>query len=85
MDSDISAQSVDKKCRAGDLHVVFVANKKVVKKHAQWRRSDMGEKMEMQTRKDPGASFVMGGGGPVLSAWVAEECNRVWRQELTEA
>ena len=34
--------------------------------------------------KDPAAPFVMGRREPVLSAWVAEECNRVLGGELTE-
>ena len=85
MDSDIPTQSVDTKCRVGDLHLAFFADKEVVKEHAQRWRSDMREKIDAQTRKDPGVSFVMGGGVPVLSAWVAEECSRVLGQELTEA
>ena len=44
----------------------------------------MREKVDTQTRMDPGASSVLGGGESVLSAWVAEECNRVAGQELTE-
>ena len=32
----------------------------------------------------PGASFAMDGGGPVLAASVAEECNRIFGQDLTE-
>ena len=38
----------------------------------------------MQGRKDPGASFVVDGWGPVFSSRVAEECNRVSGQESTE-
>ena len=45
----------------------------------------MKEKIDTQTRKDPGALFVMDGGGSVLSAWVAEERGRISGQELTEA
>ena len=37
-----------------------------------------------QTRKDSGASFITDGGGPVLSARVAEERNHVLGQELAE-
>ena len=43
----------------------------------------MKEKFDAQTHKDPGASFVIYGGGPALSAWVAQEGNRVSEQELT--
>ena len=44
----------------------------------------MKEKNETRNSKDPGASFILDGGGPVLSAWVAEACNRGLVQELTE-
>ena len=44
----------------------------------------MEEKIDAQTRKDPGASFVMDSGGPVISTWVAEERNRISQQELAE-
>ena len=44
----------------------------------------MKGKIDAQTRKDPGASYTAGGGGPVLSPWVAEEYNRVSGQELAE-
>ena len=40
--------------------------------------------MDTHTRVDPGASFLVDGGGPALPAWVAEECNRISGQELTE-
>ena len=43
----------------------------------------MEKEIGAQSRKDPGAPFVIDGRGPVLSAWVAEECNRVSRQKLT--
>ena len=67
---------MDTKCRLGDLHVAFVMDKDVATGHAQWWRSHMKEKVDTQTRKDPGASFVMHGGEPVLTAWVAERYNR---------
>ena len=44
----------------------------------------MKEKLDTQTREDPGASSVMDSGGPVLSAWVAEERDRIAGQESTE-
>ena len=84
MDSDIPTQSVDKKCRAGDLHFASVADKEMVKKHAQWRHADMMGNIDAQTHKHPGAPFNKGGGGPVLFAWAAEECNRISGQELAE-
>ena len=57
MDSDTPKQLADKKYRAGDLHPAFVADKEVVKGHAEWRHSDMEEKIDSQTRKVPGARF----------------------------
>ena len=75
--SDIPAQSADKKCPVGDLHFAFVADKEVAKEHARRRRSDMRGKIDSQTRKGPGASYIVDGEGPILSPWVAEECNRV--------
>ena len=44
----------------------------------------MEEEIDTQTRMDPGAPCVLASGGPALSAWVAEERNRVLGQELTE-
>ena len=41
-------------------------------------------KIDTQTRLDPGASVLADGGGPVLSARVAEEGNQISGQELTE-
>ena len=62
MDSDIPTQSADRQSRLGDLHLAFAMDKGVAKEHAQWRRSDMKDKIVTQTRKDPGISSVMGGG-----------------------
>ena len=62
-DSDIPSQSAEKTSRRGDLHSAFVSVKDVVKGHAQWWRSDAREKIDTQTRKDPGASFIAGGMG----------------------
>ena len=63
-----------------------VAGKEVVKEHAQWRHSDMKDKIYSLIRKDHGASFISGGGDPVLSAGVAEECNRdLTEGDLTES
>ena len=56
-----------------------------MKERAQCWRWCMREKIDTQTREDSGASSGVNGGGPALSAWVAEECNRVSGQELTEA
>ena len=66
-----------------DLHLAFLTEKEVVKKHAQWRYFEMEKEIGAQSRKDPGAPSVIDGGGHVLSAWVTEECNRVSGQKLT--
>ena len=84
MDSAIPTQSVETEGRLGDLHLAFVMDKGVAKEHARRRRSDMKEKIDMRTRKDPGVSFSMDFGGPVLSAWAAEERSRIPGQELPE-
>ena len=63
MDSDFPSQSADRKCRAANLHLAGVADKEVMKEHAHWEHAQL-----RHTRKDPGASFVMYGGGPVPSA-----------------
>ena len=76
MDSHVPGQSADTKCRLGDLHPAFAMEKEEMTGHAQWRRSDMRDKIDAQTRKDPGALFAMDGGWPVLSARVAEERKR---------
>ena len=84
MDSDIPPQSVRRKSRLGDLHLAFVMDKGAVEGHAQWWNPKMREKIDTQRRMDPGASIMAGGGGPKLSAWVAEERNHISEQESTE-
>ena len=80
----LPTQSVAKKGRFGDRHLAFVTDKEAAKAHAQRWRPDMKEKIDTQTRMDPGASLVLGGGGPVLSTCAAEDCDRMLGQELTE-
>ena len=77
MGPDIPTQSIDKKSRLCDLHLAFAVDKEVVKEHAQWRRPATKAKIDTHTRMDPGASAEVGGGGPALPAWVAEECNQI--------
>ena len=45
----------------------------------------MKEEIDTQTRKDAGPPFALGGEAPVLSAWAAEERDRTWGREFTEA
>ena len=75
----------ERRPRSAVLGIALAGYSEVVKEHAQWRHSDMKEKIDTQTREGPGASLVMDGGGPVLAASFAEECNRVSGQELVEA
>ena len=65
--------------------MAFVTDKEVVKEHAQWRQPEMKAKIDTQTRMDPGAPFLVDGGGPVLSAWVAEKCKRISGKALAES
>ena len=85
MDSDIPTQQIDKMSRLGELQLALVMDKEVVKEHAQWSQPEMKEKIGTQTRMDPDASFMVDGGGPVLSGRIAEERNRILRQGLTES
>ena len=82
MDSDVPSNLAEKKCRLGNLHLACVMEKNVAKENAQWWPSDMGGKIDTQTRKDPGSSSVIDG-WPVLSARVTDECNRISAQDLT--
>ena len=66
-----------------DLHLASLADKEVAQEHAKWRHFEMKEKIDAKSRKDPGASFVLDGERPVLSACVAAECIRVSGQEST--
>ena len=49
--------------------------------------ADAGDegKIDTQTRMDPGASCMLASGGALLSAWVADELNRIPEQGLSEA
>ena len=85
MDSDISSRSVDKKIRLGDLRLASVTDTGAAREHAQSWRSDIEDKVDTQTRMDPGASFGLDGGGPVLSAWFAGDCSRFSGRELTQS
>ena len=84
MVSDIPTQSIDEKSRLTDLHLASVGDENVVKEHAQWRQPEMKVKNNTQNRTVSGSSFMADGGGPVLSARVAEECSRISGRALTE-
>ena len=83
MASDIPTQSIAKKSRPGGLRLPFATDEEVAKEDAQWSQPDMEEKMLTQTWTAPGAPFEADGGGPVSSARVAAECNRIAGEELT--
>ena len=57
-DSDIPTESSGRACRAGDLHLGFVAGREVVGGAAQWWHSGKKEKIDTQSRKDPAGPFV---------------------------
>ena len=84
MDSYIPTLSIDEENRLGDLHLAVVTDKAAAKEHAHWWQPAMREKIDTQTRIDPSAPFLVGGGGKALSAWVAEERNRISGRGLTE-
>ena len=73
-----SIRSQGRRFRAGDLHLAFVADEEVAKKHAQRRNPDL------KARLDATRSSVVEGVGAATSAWDAGECNRVLGQESTE-
>ena len=78
VDSDISTQSAGEKCRVGVLHSAFVADKGVVKEHAQWRHCAMKRKIATQPRKAPGPPFVTDGGGLRYRRMLPEGANEYW-------
>ena len=59
-------------------------HKEVLTEHAQWWLPELKGEIDTQIRKNAGATVSAGDGGPVLSAWCAEERSRVFRRELTE-
>ena len=65
----------EKRGRVGDPRLATVADKEVVKEHAQWRNP------ELKSRLDAAQASVVGG---VCAATSAEECHRTWGRELTE-
>ena len=68
----------------GDLRPAFVTDKEVVRERAKWWQSEMTGKIDTHTRMDPGAPFLVGSGGPALSARAPGARDRISGQELTE-
>ena len=66
-----SVRSQNKRCRVGGRHVAFVAEKEVAKEHAQWWSPDL------RSRLDATQSSAV---DSAISAWVAEDGNRVLGQ-----
>ena len=58
------------------LRLAFVADKEVADEHAQWRSS------EQKSRLGAAQYSVEEGAGAAISAWVGEECNRVFGHDL---
>ena len=83
-ESDIPNQTQEKRRRKGNLRLAFVANTEVVTGYGQWWHPEMKSRLDTQARKDLSRSVVADGTGAVMSAWVAEERNRMRGQELTE-
>ena len=65
----------DRRFRGDALRVASVADLQVVKEHAQWRNP------ELKPQVDATQSSVVEGVDGAVSAWVAEECNRVLSRE----
>ena len=76
--SDELLRNQEARCRAGGLHLALVADKEAVKEDAYWRNP------ELQSRLVATQAPAAEGAGIASSAWVAEECNRVSGQDLTE-
>ena len=68
MGSDTPTQSIEKRSWLVGRRLAFVMDKKVVTGHAQWWQPGMEDKIDSQTRMDPGAPSMMDGGGAVLRA-----------------
>ena len=64
--------------RVGGLHLAFVADREVAKERAKWWN------LGSQARRDATQACAEEEVNDAISAWVAEECNRVSGQELTE-
>ena len=75
---DAFSRNQEKRCRVEVLRAAFVSAKEVVKGHARRRHP------ELESRLDATRTSVLAGVDVAISAWVAEECNRVLGQEVTE-
>ena len=76
--SEESLRNEEKRHDAGDLQVACLAGKEVVKGHAQWRNPDL------KARRDATPASPVEGVNAAITARIAEECDRVLGQELTE-
>ena len=77
---------LDKRCQRNALRVAFVAEKEVGKGHARWWNSALNPHVGASCSSAvQGECYRVGSEecNPI-SAWVADECNRVWSQELSE-
>ena len=73
-----SFRNLDRRCRVGDLHLAFVAEKKFAREHTHWWNPDM------KTRWNATRACVVEGADAAISAWIAEECDRAWALKPTE-
>ena len=68
---------VGKRSRGEAPATTLVVDLAVVKEHAQWWPSDLKPQMAALNRQ------MVAGCDEAVSAWVADECNRILGQELT--
>ena len=69
---------LDKRCKRDALRSAFAADKEVVNEHARWWNS------ELKSQVEASRSSAVGGVEAAISAWVADDCNRVLGQVLSE-
>ena len=67
-----------RRCRVGDLHSAFFADKEVVRGPAQWRHPDL------KVRRDATRPSAVERVDDAISAWTTEECICALGQEVTE-
>ena len=77
-DSEMSIGNQDESCRLRDLHLVYVVDKEVAEGHAQCLAPDL------KARWDATHASAAAGVRAQISERIAQECNPVQRQELSE-
>ena len=67
----------DRRCRRDPLRAASDAENEAVRERARWRTS------ELKAQVDTSRATAVEGVEAAISAWVADECNRVLGQELS--